>query len=389
MKKIYLFIIFLFSISLPAQVSFSGSLVPQYTQGKNSTNNNRTPFWFWVQISGLTPGSIYHYFPSLDSLTASATSNGAGNPYLINVLSGNFRRSTNASLSTSTGYDSLTADINGKANVWMGVEPTANGRFTPGDTLYPKIMLNNGAGGTSVATRLLLATQPVIVLNYGATAGNATQGSAIYDSAMAVTVLPKSFAALYDNVTFTGRPLSLAVVEDDAMYLRSIAAIANFYQTQVDSIPQRWGTIIPNANTNGVRGLQYYDLFTGAVISGAQYTDPDGTWCSGAVTTSPVNSTTGIYLNSTLNCGNSITAFGNSNYFTVAPNPAEGVFYIHTKTTEEKIISLFDALGVKVYETRSSGASVAVNTEGLAKGMYWLRVSGNNGATHIEKILLR
>jgi len=308
MKKIYASFFILFATCLSAQITVTNAIVPQYTQGKNSTNNNRTPFWFWAELGGLTPGATYRVFSGLDTLNASPTSNGAGNPYLINMLSSTFRRTVNATMASSSGHDSVTADVTGKAWAWFGVEPTANGRFTPGDTVYPKIMFNNGAGGTTVASRVSLSTYPVYIINYGTVSGNATQGSALYDSAMVSLVPAKNFAALYDNTAYTGRPLSMAVVEDDGMDLYAVTSVANFYQTLVDTMPQRWGTIIPNANANGVRGLQYFDFFNGAVINPPQYTDLDGNWCSGAITTSPANGGAAVYLNSNFSLMGTLTA---------------------------------------------------------------------------------
>jgi len=308
MKNFYAFAFALIAAGLSAQITVTNAIVPQYTQGKNSTNNNRTPFWFWAELGGLTPGATYRVFAGLDTLNASPTSNGAGNPYLINMLSSTFRRTVNATMANASGHDSITADVSGKAWAWFGVEPSANGRFTPGDTVYPKIMFNNGLGGTTVASRVSLSTYPVYVINYGTTSGNATQGSALYDSAIVSLVPAKSFAALYDNISYSGRPLSFAVVEDDAMYLKSVASVAAFYRNQVDSISQRWGTIIPNANPNGVQGLQYFDFFNGTVINPPQYTDLDGNWCSGALTANPANGGAAIYLNSNFSLMGTLTA---------------------------------------------------------------------------------
>jgi hypothetical protein len=331
MKKIYVFFLLMTAALASAQVTVSSAIVPQYTQGRASTNNSRTPFWFWAQVSGLTPGGTYRVFSGLDSLGAASTSNGAGNLYLINMLSAKFRRSVSASMLSSAGYDSLTADVTGTIRGWFGVEPTANGRFTPGDTLYPKIMLNNGAGGTTVATRVFLTGYPVTVLNYSTTAGAAKQGSAIYDSASTALVPAKSFAALYDNTAFTGRPLSLAVVEDDSMYLNAVASVAAFYRNMVDSMPQRWGTILPNDNASGVRGLQYFDFFNAQPISAAQYTDNDGNWCSGAVTVNPANGSSAMYLNSNFALNGSVAGpdtlqTGAAGSFTASTNGSSPTF---------------------------------------------------------------
>lgn len=49
-------------------------------------------------------------------------------------------------MTANTGYDSLVADNTGQLKGWFGIETTGNVRFTPGTILFPKIMLNNGAG---------------------------------------------------------------------------------------------------------------------------------------------------------------------------------------------------------------------------------------------------
>lgn len=331
MKKLYFFAFALALTSLSAQIGVTNAIVPQYVQGKTSTNNSRTPFWFWAELSGLTPGATYRFYPAFDSLNASPTSNGAGNVYLVNMLTADFRRSSSMSMTSPAGYDSVTADVTGKAWAWFGIEPTGNGRFNPGATLYPKINMNNGANGTTVANRVFLTSYPVTVINYSTTAGDSLQGSAVYDSASTALVPAKSFAALYDNTSFTGRPLSLAVVEDDSMYLNVVASVAAFYRNQVDSMPQRWGTIMPNDNPNGVRGLQYFDFYNGTPINASQYTDNDGNWCSGAVTASPSNGAAAVYLNSTFSLSGAVSGpdtlqTGAAGSFTVSTNGGNPTF---------------------------------------------------------------
>lgn len=82
----------------------------------------------------------------MDTANPSTSSNGAGLPYLINPVSTIIRRVLNPSMTANTGYDSLVADNTGQLKGWFGIETTGNVRFTPGTILFPKIMLNNGAG---------------------------------------------------------------------------------------------------------------------------------------------------------------------------------------------------------------------------------------------------
>lgn len=276
------------------QITVTGSLVPQYVQGNSSSNTNRTPFWCWLELSGMTPNATYRYYSAMDSLNASPSSNGAGNSYLINMAGGTFRRTANVSLSNNAGHDSITASSSGTYAGWFGIEPTGNGRFTPGNTLYVKLVLNNGAGGTSVANRVVASSDPVMVINYGTTASAAAEGTALYDS---LDAAPKNFICLYDNTMATGRPVSIAVVEDDGMDLTTPSSVAAFYRTMVDSMTMHWGTIVPNNLSNGVRALEERDFATGQGVDTMM--DADGIWCSGINTVNMSGGNTGTYLNST------------------------------------------------------------------------------------------
>ncbi len=269
------------------------AIVGQYCQGSSPTNNNRVPIWLWMEISGLTPGATYRYFTALDTLNSAPTSNGAGNAYLVNSVSGTIRRTTNVSMTNSAGYDSLIAGNTGVYAGWFGVETTGNGRFVPGTTVYPKIMLNNGAGGSTVSTRLLASLHPISVITFGTTAAP-TEGSALYDS---LDATPKNFMCLYDNVGATGRPINIAIVENDGMDLFAVTSIANFYANMVDTFPMRWGTIIPNALAPGIRALEERSFSAGTVVD--VVADADGWWCSGVNTALMTGGSSGTYLNST------------------------------------------------------------------------------------------
>lgn len=295
MKKLYTLIALLITTAAAhAQiVATANCIVPQYMQGRNGTNNDRVPFYFWAEISGLTPSATYRYYTSMDTLNSSPTSNGAGNANLVNMSSGTVRRTANVSLSNAANYDSLTADTTGMYAGWFGVEATGNARYTAGNMVHPQLQLNNGNGGTSVATRLKFTAYMVRVLTFGTTA-SAVQGSALYDSASTFFAQPKDLVFLYDSITATGRPLASAMVETEGIAHQSITSIASFYRNNVDTFPQRWGTIIPNINANGVRAVEYRDFTNGSILN--SMTDNNGVWCSGANTVNPLNGNTGLYL---------------------------------------------------------------------------------------------
>lgn len=295
MKKI----IILLAIALPGLLFAGGpyisnAIVPQFVEGSSPTNNNRVPFWFWGDIGGLTPMATYHYYCALDTLAPSATSNGAGLPYVVNPTSGVIRRILNPSMTANTGYDSLVADPNGHIRGWFGVEPTGNPRFTPGRILCPKVMLNDGFGGTVVAWRMDFSPYQLTVLNFGTTSMSPTQGSALWDSLVAT---PKNFICVYDNVTATGRPVAIAIVEHDGLMIKQYPSTATFYRNRVDSLNYHWGTIIPNNLANGVRALEERTFIGANPVD--TVTDADGFWCFGTNTVNMVNGNVGLFLNST------------------------------------------------------------------------------------------
>ncbi|HTL80995.1 MAG TPA: PKD domain-containing protein [Bacteroidia bacterium] len=295
MKKFLLSLLIACPLLMNAgNVGFVSAVIPAYIQGTGTaTNNNRVPFWFWGDIGGLGPNRTYHYYTVMDTATGLNT-NGAGNPYLVNENTRTIRRITNTSLSSNSGYDSLTTDANGRMHGWFGVEPTANLRFTPGNTIYVKIILNDGIGGTTANQFITGASYPITVIGFGTTSMSATQGSALWDS---LDATPKNFICAYDNVTATGRPIGIGIVENDSMYLRPILSIAAFYRNRVDSLNFHWGIIVPNNLPNGIRALEERKFMDGSPVDTA--TDSDGIWCWG---TNTVNMSTGnvpTYLNST------------------------------------------------------------------------------------------
>lgn len=292
-KNAILLLLMLSAISGFSQITVSGGVVPQYVQGDNGTNNDRTPFWCWLDLTGLTPGATYRYYTVMDSLTASPTSNGAGNTYMVNMASGTVRRTANSSLSNSANYDSLVADSSGTYSGWFGIEPTGNGRYTAGNTLYVKLIMNNGAGGTSIANRVMATAFPVSVIDYGTT-NAAIDGSALYDSS---NTTAKNFMFLFDNVAATGRPLSIAIVEDDGMDLFAITSITPMYRNSVDTMPMHWGTIVPNSLATGVRALEEHAFADASQVD--LVTDADGWWCSGVNTALMTSGNSSTYLNST------------------------------------------------------------------------------------------
>jgi hypothetical protein len=300
MKRVFNFLLLFFVIFLSnalAQITFTTTL-PKYVQGLNGTNNNRTPFVFWGTVSGLTPGATYRYFNQMDTVGSPIANSGAGNPYLINMGTATITRTTGPSLATAGNYEEFTTSSSGTYSGWFMLEPTGNIRFTPGKKLIPKIILNNGAGGTAIANRVA-ANDTTQVIDYGT---GINEGSALKDTTIAPA---KTMAYLYDNVAGSGKPIATAIVEDDGLNLTAITSIANWYRSEVDGKPAKYGVIIPNNLVTGIRRVEFKAFNTGNVISAI--VDSDGIWNSGANTVSMTSGTTVTYLNSLLNTGHTIS----------------------------------------------------------------------------------
>jgi len=298
MNKLNLFLIsvifvFLSITNIFAQPTITEIIFPQYIQGLNETNTNRVPFVFRTKLDNLLPNTIYRYINQVVISTDGPTTSGAGNGIFVNS-DNSFVRTTGPSFSTAGNYGEFTTDGSGSFTGWFITEPTGNARFIPGNFVFMRIRLNDGAGGTTAVTYLTLPDS-VRVIDFGTTSSQ-TLGTGIYGLSEAA---PKDFIFLYDNVDGTGRPISSTLVESDGIDLSSVTQIAQFYKDSVDNKNGRWGTIIPDVLTNGIRRIERRLLSDGS-IHPAVATDADGIWPSGANTVNPTGGlTTPIRLEST------------------------------------------------------------------------------------------
>jgi hypothetical protein len=130
-------------------------------------------------------------------------------------------------------------------------------------------MLNNGAGGASVQTRIT-ATTPVTVLGWGNAANQGTGLRTIPNP----TFVPKNFIFFYDNQAGTGRPVSGTFIENDGTDNNAVTSgYAPFYANSVDLVPNTWGTIIPNNLPSGVRRIAQFALSNGNPVNNITTTD--------------------------------------------------------------------------------------------------------------------
>jgi hypothetical protein len=267
--------------------SLTEVIVPQFIQGVNGTNNNRLPYVYRVTINNLLPNATYRYFNGVVLPAEAATSNGAGNVIFTDTPT--WTKVSSPGLSTAGTYGQFLTDGSGSYTGWFVTEPTGNAtRFVPGNQVIMRIMLNDGAGGTTVASRVsTTSTARVVNLVASAGANNATGIKSLATNANA-----KDFVCLYDNITGTGRPISVTYIENDGTVNSTAASYASFYGSTVDGISGSWGTLIPNTLSNGVQRIETRAFTTGAII-GCTATDSDGIWPTGTLgnTVNPITGT--------------------------------------------------------------------------------------------------
>ena len=270
----------------PAEPTMTEVLVPQYMQGISGTNNKRIPYACLVKFSGLNAGATYRYVNQIVISTDASTADGAGN-CIFPTVSGNFIRSSSVSLSTSGGYGEFTTDENGEYTGWMITESTGNSRFAPANTVYMRIRINNGAGGTTVTQRFT-TTSGITIINFGTSSSYGTGLRGISNAD------PKTFIALYDNVNGTGRPVAATFVESDGTSNTTAESYVTFYSSNVNGNNGAWGTIIPNTLSSGIRRIERRATNPGTLLTVA--TDADGVWPSGCNTVNPSSGETALLL---------------------------------------------------------------------------------------------
>ncbi len=390
MKKLipfFLFSIFIFTDAGAqlTQSNFISVVTPQYMCSGGST---RLPYVYRASVTGLLPNTKYRYYSQACRYTDFGSGNsGAGNPIFIN--GSNFRYTTSTSLSTPGGYDSLTTDSQGNYTGWFGFVHSGNARFTAGNYVYPSITLDSVGSGSTF--RRYALNDSILVLQF-ADSANAISGTGLYGISLATA---KNIVTLYDNVNNTGRPLAMAIVESEGIDASAMPSLVPYYVDSVDARNGRWGTVIPNLLSTGVRRINVHRLADATIAS--FNTDADGIWPSGVSTVNPSGgSATPVRLTqqdiqlSVSNTGMNPDGFRLEQNFPNPFNPSTTIgFAIASSGTVR--IRLFNTLGkevsVLVSEEMQTGTyEVRFDASGLNSGVYFytLDFSGNNGAIYSE-----
>jgi hypothetical protein len=289
MKKIILLALTVLALAgLRAQKPVAGVFMPMNVPQYMSSNANAhtVPVVFRARVGNLLPNTQYKYYVRAMrwSDTSSTTVSGLGNCLFIDS-SGQWRNpGTSLSLNNAGQHDTLTTDIGGSYEGWFAFYRSTNAAFTAGNVVLPYIQLQAISAGAAVEK--YYADEEIACMTMDTGSGS-TKATAIFGISAAA---PKSIVGLYDNIDGRGRPLSMTFVESSGFTITS--GISLFYNDSVQGKNGRWGSIIPNNLSNGVRRITSFDLKSGnAVYSNI---DSNGTWGWGSTSISTVNPRSGL-----------------------------------------------------------------------------------------------
>jgi hypothetical protein len=236
----------------------SSLVMPEFIQGEAPTNVQRVPFASLLLIEGLVPNATYRYAPQFVDGDDPATNEGAGNmifrgdPFVRSTSSPRFQATD-----LLTRHAEFVTDAQGTFTGWFFIEPTNNIRFTAGNNGWLRILLNDGNAGDVTAFHLTAAPS-IQVLDFGS---SSTQGSAVYGQSSAA---PRNVMVFYEDAAGATRPVGASIVEGSGIL--ADANHAAFYRNEVLGQTGRWGTILPNDLSAGIRRIEERDGVTGAIV---------------------------------------------------------------------------------------------------------------------------
>jgi hypothetical protein len=250
-----------------------------------SGTSYRLPVVFRATVQNLTPNTIYRYYIQAAKFSdMGSTNTGAGNSLYMNPDSSKFVYTTSPGISTTGTYSIFTTDASGIYTGWFGFVYTGNARFTAGNYIIPTITI----GLSSTIVYRLALNDSILVTSFGSTMAD-TNGTGIWGKSVGN---PMNIVLLYDNITGTGKPLSISYFESDGT---TISSIISFYSANVNENTGRWGTIIPNNNANGIRRIEQRALSDNNLIGFE--TSSDGIW-SLVSTVNPTGGLTPLQIDS-------------------------------------------------------------------------------------------
>lgn len=273
------------------QANFTSISTPQYGASGTAT---RIPVLYYATVSGLAPNTTYRYFTQAAATTDfTTTATGAGNSILFDYTANpvTYTYTTGGSISTANNYGKFTTNASGSFTGAFGHVNTSNARFNAGLSIFPSIAIGE-ENALGIQYRFAL-NQSITNLSFGTTSA-LIEGTFIKGTSEATAGNIVGLWATIDGNAVAARPLSMTIVENPTFLG---AAWPTSFVTGYDLTTGSWNTIIPNANANGVRLIQQFDLRTANPLG--CNSDADGIWPTGtANTVNPIGGTTAIQIES-------------------------------------------------------------------------------------------
>lgn len=258
---------------------------PKYMQGSGGSGTDRVPYVCRFTVSGLNANTTYRYVNHFATNPADTWLSGAS---IFIRPDGEFLRVEYPDLYDLSVCGELTTDASGSYTGWFISEPDFGTPFTPGQTAYFRLLLNDGNGGSSWDT-FISSEETVTMINFN---GDVAGGTALR-STPAAEGIAKNFVLLYDNPEGSGRPISGSFIENDGTDNSANTFFADFYANHVNGTDKTWGTIIPNNLAAGIKRIAQYSLTDGTEVGFK--TSVDGSWAKdGGGKVSTLNTTGGL-----------------------------------------------------------------------------------------------
>lgn len=237
-------------------------IIPQYMISSNAST--RIPVWALIRLDNLLPNTTYRYYVGADSISQVTATIGAGNNLHYNANTQTFNYTTTRDFNVPDGYSQFRTDPGQTSKtLWINLVPTANVRFTEGNTMYWLVSIRDS--NRAIETRMV-TTQGTRALYFGS-AQNKVSG--MVDSASGLP--PKSMICLYDDITGTSRPVATAIVQDEGT---TVTSAVPFYAA-IDNVQGAFATVVPNS-ISAIRRIEVRDLQSGNLLR--SFTDSDGIW---------------------------------------------------------------------------------------------------------------
>jgi hypothetical protein len=325
MKKFYLTIMamamFFSSVNaqtvIPAGAGVGGGeiILPQYAYF-GGTVASRSPFVCRLTLTGLTPSTTYRYTTGISSTSTITTTFAAGNFIHINNttdatygnilgftsqkgLNGAYLSFNNVITSGTTNYfGRFDTDASGNYTGWFATVTLGNGtQQASGSDAYFYVNIGSETSTAFSPTISYRTASTIKLLDYTT---NSTGVTALVGTTSGIG--NEKLVSLYDNTSFTGRPLYTTFTENDGL---NLASFTTWYTTaassNVNGVSGKWGAVIPNNLASGVRGIRFYEPSDGSQIvvgNGSGNTSTDGVWNSVSTVNPTGGDATPIVINS-------------------------------------------------------------------------------------------